>query len=103
MKKTILTLGALVVAGVASAGEPRVFQWSAVDLTTSEGIAETHSRIEATADRYCRDYLRGTRGLRQNSQCVAAVTDEILLSVNDPQLTAYARSGARSDELMAAR
>jgi UrcA family protein len=100
MKRLTLALGALVLAGAAAA-EPTPFQWSADDLVTLEGIAQTHQRIQAAANNFCRDHLRGSRGLSSRRQCIVAIEDEIVAGIGDRRLTAYARTGTVEQDLLA--
>lgn len=100
MKKLAITLVTLSFAGAAAAADP-VFRWDPQELTTLERIAATHERIEATASDYCRDHLDGTRGLSGWRDCVKAVTEEIVTSVDDVRLTAYATTGTVDEALLA--
>lgn len=98
---------ALAVAGLSLGSAPAlaeapVFRWAPDDLITLERIAATHERIESDARDYCRDHLRGTRGLSGWRDCVNAVTSEIVASVDDVRLTAYATTGTVDEALLAA-
>ena len=101
MKMFALALATLAFSAVAAAEDP-VFRFSPEDLTTLEKIAATHERIEATAESYCQDHLKGTRGVQPWRTCVAAVVDEIVASIDDQRLTAYAETGTVDEELLAA-
>ena len=101
MKKLALSLATLAFSAAAAAGDP-VFRFSPDDLTTLERIAATHERIEVTAQDYCREHLKGTRGVQPWRTCVSAVVDEIVGSIDDKRLTAYAETGTVDDDLLAA-
>lgn len=89
-------------ATVASA-EDTVFQWQAGDLNTLERIADTHQRIGRVARDYCTVALRGTREAGRLNRCIKAVVDEVVDSIDDPRLTAYATTGKVDDSLLATR
>jgi UrcA family protein len=103
VKQLTVTLGSLLLAAAATAADRPVFRWSAEDLGTLDRIARTHERAQATAHAFCRDHLRGTRGVWLQRECVTAVVDEIVLSVDDQRLTAYARTGKVDEDLLARR
>lgn len=100
MNKLALAVAGLTFAGAAAA-DPS-FRWSADELATLDGIAATHARVEAAAREYCRDYTDGTPGLRAWRSCVKSVTDEIVSSIDDQRLTAYAQTGTVDEALLAA-
>jgi UrcA family protein len=102
MTRIALTLAALTFATAAIAGDGPVFRWAPDDLTTLNGVAATHQRVEDTAKGFCKHYLRGTRGINLMRSCVSRVSSEIVAGVADPRLTAYAESGKVDDELLAA-
>lgn len=102
MNKITLAAAALLVSSTASAAG-QTFQWSATDLTTLDGVARTHQRIEATARHFCRNALSGTRGVGRYGECIQAVVDELVGGIDDPRLTAYAHTGTVDQSLLARR
>lgn len=100
MHKLALAVAGLTLSGAAAADSS--FRWSPDDLATLDGIAATHDRIEAAARDYCRSYTSGTPGLRVWRSCVDAVVDEIVISIDDQRLTAYANTGRVDEALLAA-
>ena len=101
MNKIALTLAMLSLAGAAAASDRPVFRWAPEDLTTLERVALTHERVEEAARDFCQAHVNGTRGLRQWRACITAVEDEIVASVGDQRLTAYAETGTVDAELLA--
>lgn len=101
MNKLSLAAVALALSGTAFA-ENHAFQWAQQELTTLDGIAATHARIESEARDFCRAHIRGTPDLRTWRSCVEAVEEELVMRVNDQRLTAYARTGTVDKALLAA-
>ncbi|HEX7037821.1 MAG TPA: UrcA family protein [Pseudomonadales bacterium] len=100
MHKFAFAVAALTLSGAAAADTS--FRWSPDDLATLDGIAVTHGRIESAARDFCRSYTAGTPGLRAWRSCVDAVTEEIVMSIDDQRLTAYAATGKVDEALLAA-
>lgn len=103
MKKLALTIATLSLAGAAAAvtAQEPVFRWTPEELTTLERIAATHDRIKHTAAEYCQDHLNGTRALSAWRSCVKAVSEEIVMNIDDARMTAYATTGTVDEALLA--
>lgn len=102
MSKFTLTLTALTFAASAATADDPVFRWAPDDLATLQGVTATHQRVQDTAKAYCKDYLRGTRGISRMARCIDRLADEIVEQVADPRLTAYAQNGTVDEKLLAA-
>lgn len=100
MHKFALTVAALTFCGAAAADTS--FRWSPEELATLDGIAATHARVEAAARDYCRSHTRGTPDPHAWRTCVDAVSEEIVMAVDDQRLTAYAKTGKVDEALLAA-
>ena len=105
MNKTAICLGSIILSVAAASATAKIdtFAFSPAELSTLAGIEATHERIESKAQQFCRQVLRGTRGLSAMTRCVQAVTGEIVDRINDGRLTAYARTGRVDEALLAKR
>lgn len=92
---------ALLLSGGAVADT--TFQWQADDLATADRMVQTHQRIETTARNYCRELLFGTRDMTRRSQCLREVAGEMVSAIDDPRLTAYAKTGRLETSQLARR
>lgn len=100
MNKLTLAVAALALSGAAAA-EDHAFKWTPEELATLEGIAAAHARIESVARDFCRNHTHGTPGLSVWRSCLQAVEEELVTSVNDQRLTAYANTGSVDKALLA--
>ena len=102
MNKLAFTAVAALGLSAAAAAADTSFRWSPDDLLSLEGVAATHARVEEAARDFCRDYTNATPGLRAWQACVASVSEEIVTSIDDQRLTAYAKTGTVDASLLAA-
>ena len=88
MNKILLTVitVAFATAASASANEYR-FAYTAADFTDETSVQALHQRIARPARGFCPAY-QPTRNLAETSRCIRDVTDEIVLSIDNPALTA---------------
>lgn len=101
MTRLIAFAAALLFSSTAFAGD-QVFRWSSQELASIDGIKSVHRRAEDQARAFCSEFLRGTRGLSRQARCFNEIVDEIVGSVNDQRLTAYAKTGRVDPDLLAA-
>lgn len=91
-KYLAMAFGLFATASVNAADE-RTFDWSSQELTSDAGVVATYDRMRAFAADYCKDYLRGTKGVWSISSCRSAVVEEITMKVDHHRLTAYVETG----------
>lgn len=63
--------------------------YSAADLSSREGVAALHQKIEKTARDHCPSYF-SIRSISDSRACVRDVSNDLVKSIDNPQLTAYA-------------
>jgi UrcA family protein len=98
-----LSFGGLAFSGLASAStrdDPRtvVVKYGDLDLSTRNGVAALHSRLNRAAKQVCSPLDSRVLGLREQfDQCVADAVGNAVKTVGNPNLSLYHRYGKRAD------
>lgn len=103
MKRLILACGLVAASAGAVAGTEARFNWSAAELASADGVVATFERVQRFSNSYCREHLRGSKGIAWQMSCKTAVTEELLSKIGDQRLTVYAETGEVDAGTLAAR
>ena len=87
LKKSVFSIALFFAAGAAYADDVS-FSFDRAALSSFDGVEQLHKEIEATAKASCPRYAR-VRSLADIRTCRAAVTEALVVEVNDANLTAY--------------
>ncbi len=100
MKTLILAAAAaLTLAAPAVAADPLRIALGDLDLGTVQGAAQLDARIDAAADRLCRDARRPGSRISDRTYCEAAVRAEVMDALPTRARADYARTA----DLLSAR
>jgi UrcA family protein len=98
-----LSFGGLAFSGLASAhtndNPPSVVvKYGDLDLSTPNGVAALHSRLNRAAKQVCSPFESRVLGLRERyDQCIADAVADAVNTVGNTNLSLYHRYGKRAD------